>query len=110
MNHIYMYNTTFCLNSQSLAVFLGTFFFSLHYIHNSYALDEEVFPQHINLVMWSMCLNLRVCVYLVLNVCVFNMYVCVCVHTRIKEVGQFNDESPFCYAGQLYPKTQLVSW
>ena len=79
MKHIYMYNTTFCLNSQSLAFFFLNFFFLLH-LHNSYTLDDEdVFPQNINLVTWIMCLELAcICVGSVFNVCVFAC-VCVCV-------------------------------
>lgn len=42
-----------------------------------------------------MCVCLRVCGY---------------VRACIEDVGQLDDRSPFCYAGQLYSKTQLVSW
>lgn len=79
-----MYNTTFCLNSQSLAFFFVVF---LLHLHNSYTLgDGDVFPQNINLIMLIMHLNLCVlCMYILLNACVFAR-VWKCVRMCIEDV------------------------
>lgn len=101
MKHIYMYNTTFCLNSQSLAFFFlfYTFFFFCYIYTTHTHLDDDVFPQNINLVMWNYVLHV-LCISCVLYVWRESV-VRVCVHMRVKNVGQFDDRSPFCYAGQL---------
>lgn len=58
-----MYNTTFCLNSQSLAFFFKHFF--LLHLHNSYTLDDEdVLPQNSNLVTWIFVFELACIVFI----------------------------------------------
>lgn len=115
MKHIYMYNTTFCLNSQSLAFFFFFYIFLLH-LHNSYTLDDYVFFFPPEILAWCCGICVWTYVYCVLcrllNVSVFaSVCVCVCVNECAStNVEPFGNRSPFCDAGQLNSKTQLVSW
>lgn len=105
MKHIYMYNTTFCLNSQSLAFFFVVFtFYVLLHIHNSYTLDDDFSPQNTYLVIWFVCLFLRV---LMCGECIC---ACACVRVRVCVCWTGLLQESFLLCWTAYSKTRLVSW
>lgn len=87
MKHIYMYNTTFCLNSPSLAFFfLILNFCNIYTTHTHWMMMYPPTPPYLPCIEDDASeLACLVCV------------LCLCVHT----VGQFDNRGPFCYAGQL---------
>lgn len=98
MKHIYMYNTTFCLNSQSLAFFFSTFFFVTftQLIHTGWLCCSP--PKNTCLLLWNVLSRVVVCVVS----CVERARLCVCLHNACRRMGSSLVVGvPFCDAGQL---------
>lgn len=96
-----MYNTTFVLIVNHLEFFFVHFSSYIYTTHTHWIMFAPNYSPGMTTVF--ACL-----VYSELNACVYILHM-QCIY-REQECRQLNSRSPFCYAGQLCSKTQLVSW